>query len=310
MVNKTLIIFTDISQFMEGKNCIVTGGNSGIGYETALALANLGANIMIVCRNPEKAEKAVKSIKAKSQNNSVDYILADLSSKKSIKDAAKYVLREFKRIDVLVNNAGTWFSKMELNDDGIEKQFAVNHLAYFQFTYELLEALNESDNARIICVGSDSHFHGKIHFDNLNLGKKYHGIRAYAQSKLANVLFTYELNRQLKTRGITNFSVNCVQPGLVKTDIGMKHTISFHGIAWRIRRLSGVSPAEGAKTSIYLASSDEVKGQSGMYWDKCKPKASSKLSYNEKDAEKLWGLSKEFCGIDDFFSPLIKENHL
>ena len=295
---------------MKGKNCIVTGGNAGIGFETALALANFGANVIILGRNQVKAEAAVESIKTKSQNNNIDYILVDLSSQKSIKDASNYMLREFDKIDVLVNNAGAWFSKLELTEDNVERQFAVNHLAYFLLTHELLGALHNSDDARIICVGSDSHFHGKIHFDDLSLGKKYHGLKAYAQSKLANALFVYELDRQLKSRGIQSISINCVQPGLVKTDIGLKHSISLHSIVWRIRRMGGVSPAKGAETSIYLASSAEAKAQSGKYWDRCKPKSSSKRSYNTEDAQKLWELSKSLCGIDNYFSPLIKENHL
>jgi len=289
---------------MRGKNCIVTGGNSGIGFETALALANSGAKVLIVSRNQEKAEAAIKSIKAKSQNKDIDFVLADLSSQKSIRDAAKYILKEFDTIDVLVNNAGTWFSKLELTEDGVERQFAVNHLAYFLLTHELLGGIQKSEDGRIICVGSDSHFHGKIHFNDLSLSKKYHGLRAYAQSKMANVMFVYELDRLLKEKKIENVSVNCVQPGLVKTDIGLKHTISLHGIAWRIRRMGGVSPAKGAETSIYLASSDEAKGQSGMYWDKCKPKPSSKRSYIKEDISRLWDICLELCHIDDYFSKL------
>ena len=307
---KSTLISPKFFEFMEGKNCIVTGGNSGIGFETALALANFGANVTILSRNQEKAEASVKSIKAKSQNNNVDYILVDLSSQISLKDASNYILKEYDKIDILVNNAGAWFSKLELTDDGVERQLAVNHLAYFLLTHELLGALHNSDDARIICVGSDSHFHGKIHFEDLSLGKKYNGLKAYAQSKLANALFVYELNRQLKSRGIHNISINCVQPGLVKTDIGLKHSISLHGIIWRLRRMGGVSPAKGAETSIYLASADEAKSQSGKYWDNCKPKPSSKRSYNTEDAIKLWNISKDLCGIDDYFSPLIKENHL
>ncbi|NJN27642.1 MAG: SDR family oxidoreductase [Cyclobacteriaceae bacterium] len=289
---------------MKGKNCIVTGGNSGIGFETALALAKLGANVVILSRNQDKAEAAVKSIKAKSQNNQVDYILCDLSSQMSIKDAAKYISRDFDQIDVLVNNAGTWFSKLELTEDGIERQFAVNHIAYFLLTHELLSLLAKSDDARVICVSSDSHFHGKIHFEDLTLGKKYHGLKAYAQSKLANVLFVYEFDRMLKKQSISNISINAVQPGLVKTDIGLKHTISLHGLAWRVRRLGGVSPAKGAETSIYLASSMGAKGESGQYWDKSKPKPSSKKSYDTEGATRLWQICKELCAIDDYFRPL------
>lgn len=289
---------------MEGKNCVVTGGNSGIGFETALALANSGANVIIVSRSQEKAESAVKSIKAKSQNNRVDYVLADLSSQKSIRDAAKYIRRDFEKIDVLINNAGTWFSELKLTEDGVERQFAVNHLAYVLLTHELLGVVQKSPDGRIICVGSDSHFHGKIHFDDLSLGRKYHGIKAYAQSKMANVMFVYELNKRLKERKIEHVTINCVQPGLVKTDIGLKHTISLHGLAWRIRRLGGVSPAKGAETSIYLACSEEVEGESGKYWDKCKPKPSSKRSYIEEDSSRLWDITLDLCGINDYFSKL------
>jgi hypothetical protein len=149
-----------------------------------------------------------------------------------------------------------------------------------------------------------------MRFDDLSLGNKYHGLKAYAQSKLANVLFTYEFDRKCKAKGINNISINCVQPGLVKTDIGMKHTISLHGIVWRLRRMGGVTPAEGAKTSIYLASSEEVKQKSGLYWDKCKPKSSSKASYNEVDAKNLWNISKQLCHIHDYFSPLTTEPYL
>lgn len=290
---------------MVGKKCVVTGGNSGIGYETALALSGLGANVIILCRSQEKAEIAIKSIKAKTQNNNVDFVLVDLSSQKSVRDASKYILKAFNKIDVLINNAGTWFSKLELTEEGVERQFAVNHLAYFLLTYELLGALNKSSDARIICVGSDSHFHGKINFEDLSLSKKYHGIKAYAQSKLANTLFVYELNRQLKMRGIDHISINCVQPGLVKTDIGLKHSISLHAIVWKLRRMGGVSPAKGAETSIYLASSSEAKGKSGLYWDKCKPKPSSKRSYNTEDAELLWDTCNTLCGIDDYFSRIV-----
>jgi len=295
---------------MKDKNCVVTGGNSGIGYETALSLANLGANVIIVSRSADNAEQAVKSIKAKSQNNNVDFVLADLSSQKSIRDACKYILREFPTVDVLVNNAGTWVSNQEFTEEKIERQFAVNHLAYFLMTHELLPGLTKSSEGRIICVGSDSHFKAKINFDDFSLGKKYHGLRAYAQSKLANVMFTYAFNRKCKEKGINNLSIYCVQPGLVKTDIGMKHTISLHGFAWRIRRLGGVTPAEGAKTSIYLASSEDVEGQSGLYWDKCKSKKSSKESYDQEKADRLWDKSKELCGISDYFSPLAKVSHL
>ncbi len=283
---------------------MVTGGNAGIGYETARALAEAGANLIIVSRNREKAEAAVDTIRSKAPESHIDYVLADLSSTKSIRGAADEILRDFGTIDVLVNNAGTWFSKLELTEDGIERQFAVNHLAYFLLTRELLGALASSGDGRIICVGSDSHFHGKLHFEDVSLRSNYHGLRAYAQSKLANVMFVYELDRRLREQGLDNISVNCVQPGRVNTDIGLKHTISFHALAWKIRRLGGLSPASGAATSVYLASEETVKGQSGKYWDKCRPKPSSPNSYNREDAARLWELSESLCGIPDYFAVL------
>ena len=289
---------------MKGKNCIVTGGNSGIGFETALALARQGALVRIICRNREKAEAAIQAIRAETSNTNVHYVLADLSSQQSIRQAAKILQEELGTVDVLVNNAGAWFSKFALTQDGVERQLAINHLAYFLLTRELLGAMVASEDGRIICVGSDSHFQGKLHFEDLSLKGHYHGLRAYAQSKLANVMFVYELDRRLKEEGIRNISVNCVQPGLVKTDIGLKHTISFHALAWRLRRMAGVSPAEGAATSFYLATSQDAKGQSGKYWEKCQPKPPSKKSYDQQDAGRLWEMSKDLCGIRDYFQAL------
>jgi len=283
---------------MKGKICIVTGSSTGIGFETALALANQGATVITIARNKEKVEKTIEDLKSGSKNNQIDGFDIDLSSQKNIRTKALEIIKKYPRIDVLINNAGTWYSKLSYTDDNIEMQFAVNHLAYFLLTHELLPGLIKSDDPRIINVASDSHFHGKMHFNDINLTRKYHGLRAYAQSKLANILFTYEFERR---KPIEKLSINCLQPGLVKTNIGLKHTISFHGLAWKLRRLSGVSPAEGAETSIYLASSDEVKGISGKYWDKCKPKKSSKGSLIKEDAQRLWLLSERLCDIDDYF---------
>ncbi len=285
---------------MKNKICVVTGANAGIGFETALALAKAGARVFLVGRDPEKLSRARENIQIQTQNNQVDMVVTDLSSQVSIRKSADQIMEKTEKIDVLVNNAGTWFSKLSLTHEGIEMQFAVNHLAYFLLTHKLLGHLAASGEGRIINVSSDSHFKGKMNFDDLNLTKKYHGLRAYAQSKLGNVLFTYALDRRLKERDLP-VSVNAVQPGLVKTDIGMKHTISLHGLAWKIRRMGGVSPAQGAQTSIYLASSPEVKGVSGKYWDKSAAKPSSKRSYNEEDANTLWDISLGLTGISDYF---------
>jgi retinol dehydrogenase-12 len=289
---------------MKDKVCIITGSGSGIGFETALALARKGATVITITRNIEKVNQTIKDLKEESGNQRIDGFDIDLSSQKYIRKKAREIIKKYPKIDVLVNNAGTWYSRLNYTEDNIEMQFAVNHLAYFLLTHELLPALVKSDDPRIINVGSDSHYHGKMHFNDINLTRKYHGLRAYAQSKLANVLFTYEFERR---KPLEKLNIYCVQPGLVKTNIGLKHTISFHSLAWRIRRLSGVTPAEGAETSVYLASSDEVKGISGKYWDKMKLKKSSKQSMNKEDAARLWILSERLCDIDDYFENIADE---
>ncbi|MFC2125538.1 SDR family oxidoreductase [Bacteroidota bacterium] len=283
---------------MENKICVITGACSGIGLETAKALSDMGATIVLVCRDEQNGLAAREEIVKDSGNKKVNIVPMNLSSQKQIREGIRTIMDLHPKIDVLINNAGTWFSKLEYTEDNIETQFAVNHLAYFLITYELLPILRKSDDPRIINVGSDSHFHGKIHFHDINLTKKYHGLRAHAQSKLANVLFTYEFDRR---KDDNKLSIYCVQPGLVKTDIGLKHTYPLHGIAWKLRRLGGVSIKEGAATSIYLASSPDAQGESGKYWDKCKVKKSSRNSYDKDMASRLWLLSEKLCDIENYF---------
>jgi NAD(P)-dependent dehydrogenase (short-subunit alcohol dehydrogenase family) len=283
---------------MDDKICLITGANAGIGFETAKSLCAKGATTILVCRSEEKAKKAIADIKQEIPRAKTDYAIADLSSQKQIRELAGNILGRYDKLDVLVNNAGSWFSDFDLTEDKIERQWAINHLSPFLLTHLLLRSLQKAQDPRIINVSSDSHFHGKIHFKDVNLHHNYHGLRAYAQSKLANVLFTFEFNRRKASLPIT---INAVQPGLVKTDIGLKHTISFHGLMWKIRRLMGVSPQKGAATSIHLASSEKVRGISGKYWENCKPKPASKTAYNKEDAERLWEISKDLCGIRKYF---------
>jgi len=283
------------------KNAVVTGGNAGIGFETALALAQQDFHVLLLCRSEQKAKDAVEALKQKSGKTDIGYVVADLSSKTQITQAAKKISEKFGHLDALVNNAGVWLSERSLTKEGVEMQFAVNHIAPFLLSHLLFPLLLKAENGRIVNVNSDTHFRGKIDFNDLTLSKGYNGIKSYAHSKLANCLFTYELDRKLKEKGIQDIAVNALQPGLVKTDIGFKHTFSLHSLVWRIRREFGVSPAEGAKTSVYLASSEAAKGESGKYWDKCKTKPSSKNSYIEADAKRMWTVTKEMCGITDFF---------
>lgn len=283
---------------MNDKICLITGANAGIGFETAKKLCAQGATTVLICRSEEKCRKAVSDLKKEVPNAKAEYAIADLSSQQQILDLAGTMLDRYKKIDVLVNNAASWFSDFALTEEGIERQWAINHLAPFLLTHLLLPSLKNSKDPRVVNVNSDSHFKGKIHFKDVNLQVNYHGLRAYAQSKLANVLFTFEFNRRNTSVPI---AINALQPGLVKTDIGLKHTISLHSLVWKIRRLAGVSPEEGASTSVYLATSEEAKGLSGKYWDKCKPKPASKRAYNEDDAAQLWDLSMKMCGIKNYF---------
>ncbi|CAN5591866.1 SDR family oxidoreductase [soil metagenome] len=283
---------------MEDKICVVTGANAGIGLETAKALCAKGATTVFVCRSEEKAKKAIKDVKKEVPEAKTDYAIADLSSQKQKREMAQNLLDKYEKIDVLVNNAASWFSDLELTEDNIERQWAINHLSPFLLTHLLIPALQKAQDPRVIIVSSDSHFHGKIHFNDVNLKHNYHGLRAYAQSKLANVLFTFEFDRR---KTFNHISINAVQPGLVKTDIGTKHTTSLHGLMWKLRRLGGVSPEKGAATSVYLASLNEARGITGKYWDKCKPKQASRNAYNTEDAARLWELSQEMCGIRNYF---------
>ena len=183
---------------MEDKICLITGANSGIGYETAKNLSARGATVILICRSEDKAKKATADIIREIPNAKTDYAIADLSSQNQIRALAENILKSYEHIDVLINNAGSWFSDFRLTEDGIERQWAINHLSPFLLTHLLLPSLKKSQDPRVINISSDSHFHGKIHFEDVNLQHKYHGLRAYAQSKLANVLFTLEFRELLR----------------------------------------------------------------------------------------------------------------
>ena len=283
---------------MSGKTCVITGATSGIGYGIAKGLASKNFELGLIGRDPQKGLVVMDQLKEQSGNPHISYFNIDLCSQKQIRKTGQQIKEKYPTIDVLINNAGVWTSRCEFTDERIEKQFAVNHLAYFLLTHLLYGNIARSQDGRIINIGSDSHKYGKINFDDVNLEKSYHGLKAYGQSKLANLLFTYELHRIKKH---DNVSVYCVQPGLVKTDIGVKHTNPFHSFMWKLRRLGGMTADEAAQTAIYLAISPEAAGKSGLYWDKCKPKPSSARSRNQEDAMRLWKMSEQLCGIQNYF---------
>ncbi len=289
----------NLSKPMKGKICMVTGATSGIGLVTSQALARLGATTIIVGRNKKKCERSVDKTKTITGNSSVDYLLADLSSQKDIHQLSEQFKSRYQRLDVLVNNAGAKFVSRLVTVDGYEMTFALNHLGYFLLTNLLLNMLKLSVKARIINIASSAHSGcSKINFDDLQSIKGYLGERAYAQSKLANILFTYELSGRLEGTGIT---VNSLHPGVVATNFCKNNG----WISW-LKHVTGsllagtlIGPIEGAKTSIYLATSPEVEGVSGKYFVNQKPVRSSDASYDKEAASLLWNVSLELTGLSN-----------
>jgi NAD(P)-dependent dehydrogenase (short-subunit alcohol dehydrogenase family) len=271
---------------MKNKTVIVTGGNAGIGYETALGIAKLGATTYIISRDETKAKAAVEQLKAESHNLAIDYFIADFSSQKSVRQVAERIKQKLTVIDVLVNNAGGVYPSFALSEDGLEMTIATNHFGPFLLTNLLLPLIEKSSEGRIVNVSSRSHYRGKIDFESFTKEKGYFVMKAYEQSKLANVLFTSILAERLKSKNIT---VNSLHPGVVKTDIGKKGTPAYIRWFWSMFTfLGGISVEDGAKTSIYLASSDEVKNVTGKYFDLCKIKEESGLAKDKNLAKQLW----------------------
>ena len=275
---------------LTGKVCLVTGANSGIGKSTAHALGKLGATVVMVCRDRKRAEAVRDEIAAATGNQHVELMICDLSSKADIRRFAAEFIDAHERLDVLINNAGVVLRQRSLTADGIESTFAVNHLGYFLLTNLLLDLLKKSAPARVVNVSSAAHAYGKIDFDNLQGEKKYGGFSAYANSKLANVLFTYELARRLDGTGVT---ANCLHPGGVATGLFRNLPKPIEALI----KLVTISPEKGADTSVYLASSPEVEGVTGRYFAKRRETRTSNESYNEEVARRLWEVSDEMTVI-------------
>ena len=280
---------------MQNKTILITGGSSGIGLQTAKILAKKGATIYIVGRNAEKTIQAVEETKTDSGNNQVDFFIADLSSQKQIRKLAEEIKAKLGRLDVLINNAGGVSQTLQFTEDNIELTFATNHLSYFLLTNLLLDLLKRSAPARIVCVSSNSHYPGRIDFNDLNMTNKYWGMAAYECSKVCNVLFTMELAERLKGSGIT---VNALHPGKVKTAIGLKNTGFLYKIVWKLATtFLAISVEKGAETSIYLASSKEVENITGKYFSDCKEKIPSAYSQTPRLKEKLWEVSERLTSL-------------
>ncbi len=284
---------TDQSVDMTGKVVLVTGGTGGIGRETAEKLAALGATVAIIARNEEKAKRVVSEIKQSTGNQNVDYLIADLSSQAQVRLVADEFRHRYDRLDVLVNNAGGFFMKRKMSVDNIPYTWALNHFSYFLLTNLLLDMLKASAPARIVNVSSAGHLGATIDFDALRKGTTHGGWVAYSDTKLANVLFTYELARRLAGTGVT---VNALHPGFVRTNFAKNNGGMFNPVMWLLQPFT-ISPEQGAETSIYLASSPQVEGVTGEYFVKKHPEPSSKASYNQEAARELWKISEEKTGL-------------
>ena len=289
-----------MSDNMQGKTVIVTGGNNGIGLQTAVGLARLGATVVITARNRAKGEAALTEIKKSSDNDNVELLLADFASLASIRGFVEEFKMNHDRLDVLVNNAGGINTSRSETLDGFETTFGVNHLGYFLVTSLLLDLLKASAPARIVSVSSRAHLRPKgMNFDDLNAEKNYGGLgmAVYGESKLANVLFTYELARRLEGSGVT---ANCLHPGVVRSGFGQNNggfiSFAFKSFYTLLTPVTK-SNAQGAKTSIYLASSPEVEGVTGKYFADSKETPSSPASHDEEAAKRLWEISEQMTGL-------------
>lgn len=279
---------------MAGKVCMVTGATAGIGKVTASALADMGAQLVITGRNPHKTKETAHQIASETGNNSIDYLIADYSDLQQVRDLADEFKSRYSQLNVLVNNAGAFFNTRKLTAKGIEMTFLVNHLAPFLLTNLLMENMQNGEPARIVNVSSDAHKQGTMDFDDLGFAKGYFGMKAYGRSKLANILFTYELARRLNNSNIT---VNALHPGHVATDIWKTNFKIIGPVLKWFMGLIALTPEEGADNSIYLASSTNLEGITGKYFVKREPVESSPISYDEGVAQKLWDVSSELTKI-------------
>jgi NAD(P)-dependent dehydrogenase (short-subunit alcohol dehydrogenase family) len=278
---------------MTGKTVLVTGATAGIGKATALGLARLGAHLAITGRDRKRTENAAREIRAAS-GGLVDVFVADLSSQADVRRLAYEVLQILPRIDVLVNNVGGYWNTRNVTADGLERTFALNHLAPFLLTGLLLERLKQSAPARVVTVSSHAHGMGQIDFGDLQGERSYSGARAYNQSKLANVMFTYELARTLQGTSVT---ANALHPGVVRTSFGAEDPAPVQRLLVPFLRPFLKTPAQGAITSIHLASAPDLEQVTGCFFANSKPKRSSKCSYDTATATRLWQVSADLVGL-------------
>ena len=278
-----------VSVDMTGKRVLVTGANSGIGRVTARMLAEAGAETILVCRSPERGGEALSSIRQSSGSQKVSLMLCDISRQADIRRLGAEFREQYSSLDVLVNNAGSYFAEHRRTPEGLELSMGLNHMGYFHMVAELRTSLEAAPEGRIINVSSDGHRLGRLVWDDLQWERRsYRAMRAYCDSKLMNILFTRELARRLEGSGVT---ANCLHPGVIRSGFAVNERGSFAGLV----RLAGpfmLDPERGARTSAYLATSPEVRGKTGGYYSRCKLKKPSKAARSDEDAARLWQLSE------------------
>jgi retinol dehydrogenase 14 len=279
---------------MAGRTVLVTGGTGGIGKAIAIGLATIGARVGITGRDLARAEQAAADIRTAAGNPAVDAFAADMSSQAEVRRLAVAVLEAYPRLDVLVNNVGGFWAHRHATADGLERTFALNHLAPFLLTNLLLDRLKASAPARVVTISSGAQSMGRIEFDDLQGARSYSGQRAYNQSKLANIMFTNELARRLEGTGVT---ANSLHPGVVRTNFGSEDQAGFFAVMSRLALPLLKSPAQGAQTPVYLASSPDVDGVTGQFFVNRKPKTANKVAYDTEMTARLWQVSADLVGM-------------
>jgi NAD(P)-dependent dehydrogenase (short-subunit alcohol dehydrogenase family) len=279
---------------MKDKIVIVTGANAGIGKETALKLAEMGTHVILVCRNEKKGIKALEEIREKTSSENLDLMICNFASIGSINNFVKKFKKKYKKLDVLINNHGAFAIRKKLTEDNVETTFAVNHLGYFSLTLQLLDLLKASSYSRIVNVASSSNYSVKsLNIEDHNWKKrKYKMMAAYAESKIYNIMFTFLLSEKLKGTGVI---ANCLHPGYVKTNIGLNHFLLR--LLRPLVKTGAISLEEGAKTSLYLATSEEMKGVTGVYYHRMKLREPNKLALDQKAQKELWDISMKLTEL-------------
>jgi retinol dehydrogenase 14 len=279
---------------MAGKVVLITGGTGGIGKATAIGLATMGARVGVTGRDLARAEHAAAEIRAASGNPAVDAFAADMSSQAEVRRLAVAVLDAYPRLDVLINNVGGFWAHRHATIDGLEHTFALNHLAPFLLTNLLLDRLRASAPSRVVTISSGAQSTGRIEFDDLQGARNYSGQRAYSQSKLASLMFTNELARRLEGTGVTATSVH---PGVVRTNFGSEDQAWFFAVISSVVRPLLKTPAQGAQTPVYMASSPDMDDVTGQFFANRKPKTANKVAYDKDMAARLWRISADLVGM-------------